>query len=382
MNSSTNQESNAPKMSSTDGTVAVPRASIDWYRSLPWWRLLSQSVSISWRASHLLLAAIALWVTFLGWQLGENCFRPDGIETLPLSTFIRQVRFESGVFGGHHILPFSTGSTFTLDARSMAYIAFGIVWTIGVWAFAGGLLARRSLMEMGIRTSVGWGPSCRLICKRWLSMVWAIAMPLCGMLGLLLFPIVLGLLARLGVVGQFVSLVLMIPTVFVAIGIGWCTAITAFGFPLSICAISAEKNADAFDGVSRSAAYVFQRPMTILVILLLALGLGWIGDFIIGVVLSTGESIVWSAFSIGAGSNIQGRMSVEGSLRQYLLHFARTILPVLRFSFLFSFFWSASAAAYLTLRWEIDNTDFDELDLQELGEPIPIPEVKSEMSNA
>ncbi|MFM8399323.1 MAG: hypothetical protein ACKOAH_15980, partial [Pirellula sp.] len=47
----------------SDKSVAVPKVTVDWYRSTPWWRLLSHSLSISWRASHLALCAIALLVT-------------------------------------------------------------------------------------------------------------------------------------------------------------------------------------------------------------------------------------------------------------------------------------------------------------------------------
>ena len=170
----------------------------------------------------------------------------------------------------------------------------------------------------------------------------------------------------------------MIPTLLIAVGIGWCAAISALGFPLSICAISVEKNADAFDGVSRSAAYVFQRPMTILIILLLAVGLGWLGDHIIRAVLGCGEQVVWGAFSIGFGGDIREHMCDDNVFRANLWWLIKKIIPTLQAAFLFSFFWAAASAAYLTLRWEIDNTDFDDVDLQELGEPVAVPKFKQD----
>lgn len=372
------QKSSSNTLSSTDGTTVVPRASIDWYRSLPWWRLLSQTVSISWRASHLLLAAMAMVLTYLGWLLAEQCFAPEGIARIPFSAFVEQDQLFELMRSGWQTISSSEGTAVPITVRCLAYFCFGVLWTIGIWSFAGGLLARRCLMEMGVRTSVGWGPSCRLVCKRWLSMVWAITMPLTAIAGLALLPFVIGIVARAGVVGQFIALVLILPALLVAIGIGWCAAISAFGFPLSICAISAEKNADAFDGVSRSAAYIFQRPMTILAILFLAAWLGWLGENIIRAVLGCGEQIVWWAFSVGFGGDIQGQLNDDTVWRTNLLALAQKIIPTIQAAFAFSFFWAVSAAAYLTLRWEIDHTDFDDLDLQELGEPVAVPQFKQD----
>ncbi len=380
-NASSPQDTPTTNPSSEDRAVAVPRVSIDWYRAFPWWRLLSQAVGISWRASHLLLAALAICCMSLGWRLGEIAFSPEDVTTLWSTKAVSfspdqdqiptlSERVESWIDS----MPVSGFTPETMTLRRSAYWLFGMLWTFGVWSFAGGLLARRSLMEMGIRSSVGWGPSCQLVCRRWLSMFWGICMPLVAIAGLSLFPLALGFIARMGIVGQVVSLVVMIPASLLAIGIGWCAAITAFGFPLSICAILAEKNADAFDGVSRSAAYVFQRPMTLLTILILAVSLAWLGDFVVQTVLACGEQIVWAAFSIGLGGNLQERIANENLLLINLLWLSKSIVPALRAAFLCSFFWSAAAAAYLTLRWEIDHTDFDELDLQELGEPVALPQ--------
>ncbi len=33
----------------------IPDVAIEWYRSLPWWRFLSHSITIAWRFSHLLV---------------------------------------------------------------------------------------------------------------------------------------------------------------------------------------------------------------------------------------------------------------------------------------------------------------------------------------
>ena len=171
------------------------------------------------------------------------------------------------------------------------------------------------------------------------------------------------------------------------LGIGWIAAIASLGFSISVCAIVAEKGADAFDGLSRASAYVFQRPMTILCILVVGFGVGSIGFWVFDFVLDCGERIFLAAMSAGFGGAIwegfmasepSGRSSLPGNLFLAL----KETLAGLRFAYVISFFWTASAAAYLILRWEIDHTDFDELDLQELGEPVPIPKLTETPASA
>jgi hypothetical protein len=377
MKSTTEVSEAIAKTLTVDESVKVPRVSIDWNRTTPWWRLLSQTLSISWRASHLIVAAAAMTVTYYGWLLGAMIFGPNLRASLPFSE-VYQGELDEGLLSiWSYVDPIFQEVSSPLDLRSSAYLAFGLLWTIGIWAFAGGLLARRSLMEMGVRASVGWIPSCQLVCKRWLSMVWAITMPLVAIACLALIPLLLGVLGRLGSIGLTISLVLMVPTIFLVFAIGWPGVISLLGFPLSICAIVGEKKADAFDGLSRSAAYMFQRPMTVLAIMAIATSLVSMGDYFVHTVLQFGEDVLWRAYSFGYGKSIEPTLG-NSVVSQHVFALAKSIVVALQAGFLFSFFWSASAGAYLTLRYEIDHTDFDELDLQEIGEPIPMPTVKED----
>jgi hypothetical protein len=377
MKATTEVTESAVKTLTEDGTVLVPRVSIDWNRTTPWWRLLSQTLSISWRASHLLVAGLAIAITYYGWLLASMLFQPTLNAPIPFSK-VAHGELKDGIFTlWSYVEPIYNEIAAPISLRSSAYIVFGLLWTIGVWAFAGGVLARRSLMEMGVRTSVGWIPSCQLVCKRWLSMVWAITMPLVAVVCLACLPILVGFIGRFGNFGLTVSLGLMIPSTLLVFAIGWPSIISLLGFPLSVCAIVGEKKADAFDGLSRSAAYMFQRPMTLLVIFVIATSLVAMGDYLVHTVLQIGEAVLWRAYSFGLGKEIEPTVG-NSPLLQHFLVLAKSILVGIQAGFLFSFFWSASAGAYLTLRYEIDHTNFDELDLNEIGAPIPMPTVKND----
>jgi hypothetical protein len=359
-----------------DGTELVPRVDIDWSRAVPWWRLISQTLSISWRASHLFLAALGIFISALGWELGLNLFGPTRPDPLPFHDFPRYAPGEGMFRFFAHVLPLSEELRQPWTLRGMAYVLFGLLWSVFVWTFVGGLLARRTLMELGVRTSVGWMPSGKIVVRRWLSMVWAIMMPLVAVAGLACGPMMLGFVARLGQTGEILAMILMIPCLIFVIAGGWSSMISLLGFPLSVCAIVGERKADAFDGLSRSAAYLFQRPMTMLMILVVTSGLAWLGDQLIGLVLEMGNSIVWNAFNVGYGRDANSFTTQDG-LAGNIYRFWTAVLSLLQVGFLFSLFWSASAAAYLTLRREIDHTDFDDLDLQEIGEPLTLPSVKT-----
>ncbi len=385
--------SKSPVSSDRDGAVGVPRTQVDWYRSTPWWRLISQSVHISWRSSHLLVCLVAIGLSALIWNACLVCFSPEFAEVVP-----SQVSADPG--GTIDDNPVGTAwswagsvsplpdlrsymtSIFLTEPWTIRKVAFSVTYVlsmIAIWGFAGGLIARRSVMEFGVRTSVGWVPSFKLVLARWRSIVWSILMPLATVAMLALIPLILGYVARAGEIGQTIAWLAAFPCVVVMLGIGWIVIMAGFGFPLSVCAIVSEKGADAFDGLSRAAAYLFQRPMSVLCILVVASSVGTLGFWVFDFLMDCGETMFLAAMSVGFGGDLfkamsSGPKSLQGSIFDSL----QTVLSSLRTAYVASFFWTATAAAYLTLRWEIDHTDFDDLDLQELGEPVAIPKITEE----
>lgn len=385
--------SRSPVSSDRDGAVGVPRTQVDWYRSTPWWRLISQSVHISWRSSHLFVCLVAIGLSALSWQACMVCFSPEFAEVVPAQVTAipgasvgvntaSETWLWAAFFSPLPELRSYMTSIFRSEPWTIRKVAFGVTYVlsmIAVWGFAGGLIARRSVMEFGVRTSVGWIPSFKLVLARWRSIVWSILMPLATVAMLALIPLVLGYVSRAGGIGQTIALLAAFPCMLVMLGMGWIIAIAGLGFPLSVCAIVSEKGADAFDGLSRAAAYLFQRPMSVLCILIVASSVGTLGFWVFDFLMDCGETVFLAAMSVGFGGDFlkvvsNGPTTLQGSIFDSL----QSVLSSLRTAYVISFFWTATAAAYLTLRWEIDHTDFDDLDLQELGEPVAIPKITEE----
>ncbi len=85
-------------------------------------------------------------------------------------------------------------------------------------ALVGGILARRSLVELGQQTIAPWGESLRIVFGRWASFLWSQSgMHLVGLAFLLLPVLLFGAVSRLGAVGATIGgicLLLAFPLVF------------------------------------------------------------------------------------------------------------------------------------------------------------------------
>jgi len=363
----------------------VPKVAIDWFRSTPWWRLVSQTLVISWRSSHLLLCAAAVLATIAVVNLSAYVF---GIQELsPESNWGRPVNssmlaftaFSSGapidVFTstwGRYTDPVYSWLTFpTLNGA--AHGLASMIGIIGIWSFVGGCIARRSVVELGTNMTATWTDVLKLVRSRWQSIAWSVTMPSGLILLLALGPLMIGWISNIPSIGPWIAGLLLIPTVFFSIAIGWCAAITVLGFPLSVCAIVSEKEADSYDGISRSAAYAFQRPLTLALCVIAAQWLGAIGGYILSLVFASGYLVVNAAFDIGSFSNL-------AMLDTFWAEIVRGIIPLLMSAFCFSFFWTASSATYLILRRDVDHTEFDLIDMNVSDEPKALPELPSRES--
>jgi hypothetical protein len=243
-----------------------------------------------------------------------------------------------------------------------------MIGVIAIWSFVGGCISRRSVLELGANITSTWEDCIRLVLKRWQSIAWSTTMPIALILLISIVPLMLGWLSNVPWIGTWLVGLLMIPIVIGALGIGWCAAISVLAFPLSVCGVVTEKQADAFDGISRSAAYTFQRPLTLALCVLAAQGIGIVGGSILSLVLSTGYSVIQVAFETGSAWEIATMNPLWSGI-------LTGIVPLLILSYSFSLFWTASAASYLLLRKDVDHAEFDTIDMAATSEPKPLPDL-------
>jgi len=154
------------------------------------------------------------------------------------------------------------------------------------------------------------------------------------------------------------------------------------GWPLMWATISAE-GTDAFDALSRSYSYAFQRPLHYLFYTFVAAAIGTLGWFLFD---HASEAVIhlaswgaawtagWSRISeitetVGDGTAAQAAAPVGTRLIGWWIALVRTIAT----AFTYSYFWSSMTAIYLLLRHDVDRTEMDELHLTPQDETYGLP---------
>ena len=163
-----------------------------------------------------------------------------------------------------------------------------------------------------------------------------------------------------------------------------------FGWPLMWATISAE-GTDSFDALSRTYAYLFQRPLHFLFYTLVAGFLGWLGwllvqNFAAGVVWMSYWAAGWGSGNGQIQSIMSGGQSLGGSgyAGAVLVRFFAGCVKLLAVGYLFSYFWSAAVAVYFLLRRDVDATETDEVFLDaDASEPtFGLPAVAQDQARA
>lgn len=278
---------------------------------------------------------------------------------------------------------------FDLDItwRQLAFYLFGSLWTLAVWSLAGGIIARIASVELGREERIGLGQAFGHGRKKWGPHMAAVWMPLMGVALMAVPMATLGWLLRFEW-GIFVTGLLWLPLLLGGLVMMVLLLGLLFGWPLMWGTIATE-GSDAFDAISRSYAYTFQRPLQYLWYGLVASGFGVLGWLL---VWGASESIVHLTFwgtGWGAGREniiaVQESVVSEGQLagparqaadaepdegrRPHVgmtwIQWSINVVRTLASGFAYSYFWCVAAAIYLLLRSDADNTEMDDVWLED-----------------
>lgn len=410
-----------------DGDSGVLR-SVAWSEICPWLSIFRTfRLAISFRI--LLLAAVALLLTVCGWGLVGWMFSGDpavseaeqwlapyqecpwqiltdtvpdrpSLPSMPGLTeadgpSTRGTSQQDPFFGSWAMLSRPLWAVFdtNLNVSGLACLVLSGLWSVAVWAFFGGAITRIAAVQLASDERVGWGAAFRHARSKWLSYFFAPLVPLMGILLAAIPVFLLGLLLRLDIGVLLVALVW--PLLLIA-GLLMAMLLLGliFGWPLMWATISVE-GTDSFDALSRSYAYVFQRPLHYLFYAVVAglLGaLGWllVSNFAAAIVGLTYSAAGWAAGwdgdlpriqSIIDGSEALGGIGGAGAT---LIHFWTGCVKLLAVGFLFGYFWTASTAIYFLLRRDVDATEMDEvfLDEDESEEKYGLPPITTDEAGA
>ncbi len=396
---------------------------VAWSELLPW-LLLFRCFRISIGLRPLLLSSVAGLLTILGWSLLGLLFsgNPEVAEQhrayngCPWNTFaaaaddvgavpglkswdsVRKGEAENSIVHRdtnpivgtweHLSRPFREALTLNMgrgrafQASKLAYSLLCALWALAVWALAGGAVTRAAAVQLTCGERVGWGGMIGYAKARWKAYAWAPLFPFLFVLFGVFLVAVFGLLLMRWNGGVFLAGILW-PLVLAG---GFLTTLLlaglAFGWPLMFATISTE-GTDSFDALSRSYAYVFQRPLHYFfyaVVVTVVGVLGWLVVFgfsqtLIG--LATGAACWGSGgqfvFSLEPAPHVFYQFSDGeapshvGWLGDLLIRSWNDCVRLLAIGYLYSYFWVSASGIYLLLRRDVDDTEIDEVYLEDAG---------------
>lgn len=245
-------------------------------------------------------------------------------------------------------------------SRALGRAGLGVLWVVAVWGLLGGAITRIAVVRFAKDERVGMGPALRYALAHPLALIGSPLTPLLGVATIALPVALFGLLYHLGNAGAtfagilgFVPLVggLLLTLILVGLGLGW---------PLMIASAATEDD-DGFDALSRTYAYVYQRPWHYAAYVLLAAGLGLVGVGVVGlftdvVVHLAGWSVSRLAPQATYGAFTRATWSEAGSTPAAASAAWLGLVGLLVRAWAYSYFWTAAALIYLLLRRDVDGT--------------------------
>ena len=391
----------------------------DWF---PWLCLLRTfRLAIDFR--KLLLAAVALAITALGWWTFalvlrvDDTVRPGAVFATPVAPATLSAPHSVPALGETiRAWPWAnplvvawaqlTGPIWGLFNHALRWSEFTYLllcglWAVAVWAVAGATISRIAAVELTLEERISLRVALRFARARWVSYFWAPLFPLVGVLFIVLCMSLFGWLLRfdlgLLLMGLIWPLYLLAGLLVVVVLAG-----LLFGWPLMWSTISVE-GTDMFDALSRTYSYVYQRPLHYVFYVCVAALYGLLGWLLVS---GAAAAIVYLSFwgaswtagaertndllaSLPSGlfdlsSATDERIANEGDFGALgrtgvrVISFWVGCVGLLALGFVYSYFWTASTAIYLLLRRQTDATEMDEIFTDDEGEPHALPPLKTD----
>jgi hypothetical protein len=378
-------------VTAANATYAVVRKPHGRLRDLPWsedrgpnpYLLVTGQTGVPWEAGH-------FWEWFL--------IRQTPVLIEPLVKFfgplVYLLRSDAGFW-------------------NRVYFLLVMLGTLATWALFGGAITRMAAVQVARNDKISMVEAVRFVIARYVSFFSAPLFPLLFIVFMVVLLILFGLIHMIPYLGEVWDGLLW-PLVILA-GVAMAVVLVGLvGWPMMYATISTE-GSDSFDAISRSYSYVYQSPWQYIWYCLVALCYGAAVVFFIGFMGSlivylgkwgvsqtpfVGKGyadrdpeylFVYAPTSFGwrplllQGAQVDGQNLVErGQINdalynKYVMHdltFFNKVGAVLVAAWLFlfflmvlgfaySYFWSASTIIYLLMRRRVDDTDLDEIYLEE-----------------
>lgn len=358
----------------------TPGREVALARLFPSIRLL-RGVGLSLQFKKLYLAALGLVLLDSGWRALDRLFpgsqahfalaRPNWDFATPARSLSIPAYLESALVRLTEPVqvvlgPFVQIFSLRIDGRSWVHACLAAVWALAVWGIIGGAIARMATVQVSAGMRVGMRRALWFALGKATPLVGGPLTPLLGVALCTGFCALFGLLYRVpagpAVAGVLFVLPLVAGLVMATILLG-----LAAGWPLVHASVAAEAD-DGFDALSRSYAYVFQRPGRYAAYLLLAWAVGLTGVVFVDVFSRGIVHLAQWGLSLSVPGDALPRLlhapdAGSGSTPAIFHGFWLAVVALLVRAWPFAYFWTTASLIYLLLRQEIDGTDFHKIAL-------------------
>jgi hypothetical protein len=235
-------------------------------------------------------------------------------------------------------------------------------WGAVVWGIFGGAIARIAVVQAARNQRIGIGEAVRFARQRWLALI---GTPFCPLLGIGFFTLlcaVLGLLYRLPQVGPILAGIFAPVALLAGLVMTLILVSLAVGWPLMHATVAAEGE-DGFDALSRSFAYVNQRPLRYAACVVGAWGLGILGLIVVDLFARMTVHMAQWALGFGAPGDLlatlfqfQGGTAPVAPMARNIHTFWLSLVGRVAHAWIYSYFWTTAAIIYLLLRQDVDGT--------------------------
>jgi len=396
---------------------------IAWREIFPWLGIV-RSARLALAPRLLLLAAVGLLATAVGWRVigglfsdSDELHRPRPGEQVgwiehdrvwpwesqlvaqrPLRTLGEFSPLDTPVVQTWNWMTTPFARLFNPDigfVRFLYTLLCGL-WELAVWGLIAGAITRIAALALARESRVGLIEGLRFGGVKWPQYFLSALLPLLGIvvLGFIVGGIY-GLVIRMDfgvfVMSVFWPLLLLASLVMAIMLLG-----LVFGWALMWPTISVE-GTDSFDALSRSYSYTYQRPLHYLFYVVVAGIIGLLAAYVVSYfVAATAELAFWSA-SWGAGAvrveeirtglarlvlppeaDATTNMSWSFKTGLEVLSFWLSCLALLGVAYLHSYFWTAATAIYYLLRHSVDGTEPDEVAVEHDEETFGLPPLRTD----
>ena len=286
----------------------------------------------------------------------------------------------------------SGGQATKLGTNVFLYFLIGTVCSMAIWSFVGLAIARVCLLRLTRNETIGIDDAFDFAFDHWLAAFGGVGIPFLAAFALCIPAAIFGLLMTFDFGAAFVSIlwpiVLLLSGAMALLLLG-----LSYAWPLIVSSAACEGQ-NSFDAMTRSYAYVFQRPLHCLLFAVIAMlfgGFCWI------IVTHISNSVIelgywatsWGANRAGGeiprievlrGIATVGESGGALSFAQTMIGFWNGLIQTIAVAFLYGLFWCMSSSVYLLLRKEVDDTETDEIYIVDEKRTYELPPLKSDES--